>query len=90
MSERSKIRWSQLKVGVVAFAAMVVLAVLIFLLTGTRNIFEGNETRPHLHGGRRRHDREYAGAAERYYWSARLGGSSCRVQRTPNGLWSSN
>ncbi len=44
MSERSKIRWSQLKVGVVAFAAMVVLAVLIFLLTGTRNIFEGNET----------------------------------------------
>ncbi|MGO4883780.1 MAG: MlaD family protein [Bryobacteraceae bacterium] len=44
MPERSKIRWSQLKVGVVAFAAMVVLAVLIFLLTGNRNIFERNET----------------------------------------------
>ncbi|HTT62826.1 MAG TPA: MlaD family protein [Bryobacteraceae bacterium] len=44
MPERSKIRWSQLKVGVVAFVAMVILAVLIFLLTGSRNIFERNET----------------------------------------------
>jgi len=44
MPERSKIRWSQLKVGVVAFAAMVILAVLIFLLTGSKNIFERDET----------------------------------------------
>jgi phospholipid/cholesterol/gamma-HCH transport system substrate-binding protein len=44
MAERSKVRWSQLKVGVVAVAAMVVLAVLIFLLTGSRSIFERNET----------------------------------------------
>jgi phospholipid/cholesterol/gamma-HCH transport system substrate-binding protein len=44
MPEQSKIRWSQLKVGVVAFAAMVILAVLIFLLTGSRGIFERNET----------------------------------------------
>ena len=44
MPESSKIRWSQLKVGVVAFAAMVILAVLIFLLTGSKNIFERNET----------------------------------------------
>jgi len=44
MPERSKVRWSQLKVGVVAFVSMVILAVLIFLLTGTRNIFERNET----------------------------------------------
>lgn len=44
MPESSKIRWSQLKVGVVAFAAMVVLAVLIFLLTGNKNIFERNVT----------------------------------------------
>ncbi|MGD0362041.1 MAG: MlaD family protein [Bryobacteraceae bacterium] len=44
MAERSKVRWSQLKVGVVAFVAMVVLAVLIFLLTGNKNIFERNET----------------------------------------------
>ena len=33
MPELTKVRWSQLKVGVVAFAAMVILAVLIFLLT---------------------------------------------------------
>jgi len=44
MPERSRVRWSQLKVGVVAFAAMVILAVLIFLLTGSRNIFERTET----------------------------------------------
>jgi len=44
MPELSKVRWSQLKVGVVAFVSMVILAVLIFLLTGSRNIFERNET----------------------------------------------
>src|SRR5580704_15762118 len=44
MAELSKVRWSQLKVGVVAFAAMVILAVLIFLLTGNKNIFERDET----------------------------------------------
>ncbi len=43
MPERSKIRWSELKVGVVAFSAMIVLAVLIFLLTGSRAIFQHNE-----------------------------------------------
>lgn len=44
MPERSKVRWSQLKVGIVAFAAMLVMAVLIFLLTGSKNIFQRNET----------------------------------------------
>jgi phospholipid/cholesterol/gamma-HCH transport system substrate-binding protein len=44
MPERSKVRWSQLKVGVVAVAAMVVLAVLIFLLTGSKSLFERDET----------------------------------------------
>ena len=44
MDERSKVRWSQLKVGVLAFAAMVILAVLIFLLTGSRGIFQRNES----------------------------------------------
>jgi phospholipid/cholesterol/gamma-HCH transport system substrate-binding protein len=44
MPEPRTIRWSQLKVGVVAFAAMLVLAVLIFLLTGSRSIFERDET----------------------------------------------
>jgi phospholipid/cholesterol/gamma-HCH transport system substrate-binding protein len=44
MPELSKVRWSQLKVGVVAFAAMVILGVLIFLLTGNRSPFERDET----------------------------------------------
>ncbi|HVN07317.1 MAG TPA: MlaD family protein, partial [Bryobacteraceae bacterium] len=44
MPERRKVRWSELKVGVIAFTAMVILAVLIFLLTGSRSIFEHNET----------------------------------------------
>jgi phospholipid/cholesterol/gamma-HCH transport system substrate-binding protein len=43
MAERSKIRWSELKVGIVAFASLVVLAVLIFLLTGSRALFQHNE-----------------------------------------------
>jgi len=42
--ERSKVRWAQLKVGVVAFVAMVILAVLIFLLTGNKSIFQRNVT----------------------------------------------
>src|SRR3984957_13025193 len=41
--DRSKIRWSQLKVGVIAFAAVMILALLILLLTGSRGIFEHNE-----------------------------------------------
>ena len=41
--DRSKIRWSQLKVGVIAFTALMVLAMLILLLTGSRGIFEHNE-----------------------------------------------
>src|ERR1700722_1106619 len=41
--DRSKIRWSQLKVGVIAFAAVVILAMLILLLTGSRGIFQHNE-----------------------------------------------
>ncbi|MGA2132338.1 MAG: MlaD family protein [Bryobacteraceae bacterium] len=44
MPEPRKIRWSELKIGVVAFSAMIVLAVLIFLLTGSRSIFQRNET----------------------------------------------
>ncbi len=43
MPERRKIRWSELKVGILAFAAMIVLAVLIFLLTGNKSIFQHNE-----------------------------------------------
>src|SRR6185369_11557277 len=42
MPDRSKVRWSQLKVGLLATAAMIILAVLIFLLTGSGNILHGN------------------------------------------------
>ena len=44
MPTQSKIRWSQLKVGILAFVAMVIVAVLIFLLTGTRKLFERHYT----------------------------------------------
>jgi phospholipid/cholesterol/gamma-HCH transport system substrate-binding protein len=39
MAERTKVRWSQLKVGLVAVAAMLVAAVLIFLLTSKQGLF---------------------------------------------------
>jgi phospholipid/cholesterol/gamma-HCH transport system substrate-binding protein len=39
MAERSKVRWSQLKVGVVALAALLIAAVFIFLLTSKRGLF---------------------------------------------------
>src|SRR5581483_8954959 len=40
MPAASKVRWSQLKVGVVATAAMIILAVLIFLLTSSTGLFQ--------------------------------------------------
>ena len=39
MPERSKVRWSQLKVGLVALAALIIAGTLIFLLTSTTGIF---------------------------------------------------
>jgi phospholipid/cholesterol/gamma-HCH transport system substrate-binding protein len=44
MPDPTKVRWSQLKVGLLATAAMAILAVLIFLLTGTGDIFRSNVT----------------------------------------------
>jgi phospholipid/cholesterol/gamma-HCH transport system substrate-binding protein len=43
MAEREKVRWSQLKVGVVALTAFVIVFVLVFLLTSSRGIFQQNE-----------------------------------------------
>ena len=43
MAEREKVRWSQLKVGVVALTAFVIVFVLVFLLTSSRGIFQSNE-----------------------------------------------
>jgi phospholipid/cholesterol/gamma-HCH transport system substrate-binding protein len=42
MPEASKVKWSQLKVGVVAISAFLILFVLVFLLTSTRGIFQRN------------------------------------------------
>ena len=44
MPDRSKVRWSQLKVGVVAIAAFIIVFVLVFLITSSRGIFQRNET----------------------------------------------
>jgi len=40
MPDRSKVKWSQLKVGIVGLSAFIILGVLIFLLTSTRGIFQ--------------------------------------------------
>jgi phospholipid/cholesterol/gamma-HCH transport system substrate-binding protein len=40
MPDPGKIRWSQLKVGVLAIASFIILAVLIFLLTSSRGLFQ--------------------------------------------------
>jgi phospholipid/cholesterol/gamma-HCH transport system substrate-binding protein len=40
MADKSKVRWSQLKVGIVAMAALIVMAVLIFLLTSSKGLFQ--------------------------------------------------
>src|SRR3954447_25768026 len=44
MPEREKVRWPQLKVGVVGLTAFVIVFVLVFLLTSSRGIFQQNET----------------------------------------------
>jgi phospholipid/cholesterol/gamma-HCH transport system substrate-binding protein len=40
MPDRSKVKWSQLKVGVVGLASFVILGVLIFLLTSSKGFFQ--------------------------------------------------
>jgi phospholipid/cholesterol/gamma-HCH transport system substrate-binding protein len=40
MADPRKVRWSQLKVGVVGLGAFLILAVLIFLLTSSRGFFQ--------------------------------------------------
>jgi len=39
MSSAAKVSWAQLRVGILAVVALVILAVLIFLLTGNKNLF---------------------------------------------------
>ena len=42
MPDTSRVRWSQLKVGIVTISAFVIIFVLVFLLTSTRGIFQRN------------------------------------------------
>ena len=44
MADPKKVRWSQLKVGVLGLSAFIVLAVLIFLLTGSKGFFQETAT----------------------------------------------
>jgi phospholipid/cholesterol/gamma-HCH transport system substrate-binding protein len=46
MPDRTKVRWSQLKVGIIGLGAFLILAALIFLLTGSTGILE---KMAHLH-----------------------------------------
>src|SRR5437763_6090527 len=40
MADPKKVRWSQLKIGIVGLAAFLIIAVIIFLLTSSRGIFQ--------------------------------------------------
>ena len=42
MPDRSNIRWSQLKVGLVALAAIAIAVTLIFLLTSSKGLLHHN------------------------------------------------
>ncbi|HUI82405.1 MAG TPA: MlaD family protein [Bryobacteraceae bacterium] len=42
MPDRSKVRWSQLKVGIVALTAIIITGVMIFLLTSKTGLFKRN------------------------------------------------
>ena len=42
MPQRAKIRWSQLKIGVIALTAFILVFVLVFLLTSSKGIFQHN------------------------------------------------
>jgi phospholipid/cholesterol/gamma-HCH transport system substrate-binding protein len=42
MPQRAKIRWSQLKIGVIALTAFILAFVLVFLLTSSKGLFQHN------------------------------------------------
>jgi phospholipid/cholesterol/gamma-HCH transport system substrate-binding protein len=42
MPDRTKVRWSQLKVGIVSLTAFVIVFVLVFLLTSSKGILQHN------------------------------------------------
>lgn len=44
MPSKQKIRWAQLKVGLMSLAALTLIAILVFLMTGDRKFFADNVT----------------------------------------------
>jgi phospholipid/cholesterol/gamma-HCH transport system substrate-binding protein len=42
MADRSKVRWSQLKIGIVGLVAFIIVFVLVFLLTSSTGLFQRN------------------------------------------------
>ena len=42
MASQKKVRWAELRTGILAVASMLLVAVLIFLLTSQGSIFSGN------------------------------------------------
>src|SRR4051794_28094064 len=40
MADPKKVRWSQLKIGLIGLGAFLILAVLIFLLTSAKGVFQ--------------------------------------------------
>src|SRR5258708_8514049 len=40
MPIQTKAKWAKLRVGILALASMIILAILVFLITGHVNIFE--------------------------------------------------
>jgi hypothetical protein len=44
MPSAKKVRWAQLRVGLMALVAMILLAILVFLLTGTKKLFVPKST----------------------------------------------
>ncbi len=40
MAIQTKVKWAKLRVGILALVAMVILAILVFLITGNVNLFE--------------------------------------------------
>ena len=39
MAQRREVRWSELKVGLLALASLSLLTVVVFLITGQRGLF---------------------------------------------------
>src|SRR5262249_52465437 len=64
MPEAKKVSWAQLRVGIMAAVAMAILGVLIFLLTGSGDLFARYGTIYTYRGGQ---GRRHACSSERHH-----------------------